>query len=180
MISKSELRLAALKKRATLKVPGFAAALARHAPALGIRAGRIFGGYHAFQSEADPAALLVRLVEGGAHVAFPRVAGKHLPLEFHRVPDDELLQPGAFGIHEPLAHWPRVVPDVVLVPLLAFDATGHRLGYGGGFYDRTLAALNARAVGIGYAAQEVASIPHEPHDRTLAAILTEQGLRTFR
>src|SRR5947209_4085536 len=132
MTPKSELRVLALRKRASLRVPGFAAALARHAPALGIRAGRIFGGYHAYQSEADPSGLLVQLVELGAHIAFPRVVGKAAPLEFHRVPDDELLQPGAFGIHEPLAHWPRVLPEILLVPLLAFDAEGHRLGYGGG------------------------------------------------
>ncbi len=115
------------------------------------------GGYHALPDEADPRLLLERLVELGCHVAFPRVAREgYAALEFHVVPDGEVLRPGSFGVHEPLAHWPRAVTaSVLLVPLLAFDAGGHRLGYGGGFYDRTLKALNVRAIGIAYAGQEV-------------------------
>jgi len=66
------------------------------------------------------------------------------------------------------------------VPLLAFDARGHRLGYGGGFYDRTIAALRVRAIGIAHAGQETGSLPAEPHDMALDGILTEQGLRSFR
>ncbi len=105
------------------------------------------------QDEADPALLLARLVELGCAIAFPRVAAKQPPLDFHHVPDGEVLEPGAFGIHEPLAHWPRCNAHLLLVPLLAFDDRGHRLGYGGGFYDRTLAALNVPAIGIAYAGQ---------------------------
>ena len=101
-------------------------------------------------------------------------------MDFHLVPDGEVLEPGSFGIPEPLSHWPRAVPQMLLVPLLAFDAHGHRLGMGGGFYDRTLAAIPARTVGIAYAGQETASIPHEAHDRTLDMVLTEQGIRRFR
>jgi 5-formyltetrahydrofolate cyclo-ligase len=119
------------------------------------------------------------LVETGCTVAFPRVTGKDQPLEFHHVPDGEVLAPGSFGIPEPLESWPRAVPDVLLVPLLAFDASGHRLGYGGGFYDRTLALLNVPAIGIAYAGQEIPSIPFSPHDRTLDMVLTEQGARKF-
>ena len=137
------------------------------------------GGYHAHHDEADPALLLARMVEMGASIAFPRVI-KDQPLEFHLVPDGEVLEPGSFGIPEPLGHWPRAAPDVLLVPLLAFDAKGHRLGYGGGFYDRTLAALKIPAIGIAYAGQEADSIPHEAHDRTLDMVLTEQGIRRFR
>jgi 5-formyltetrahydrofolate cyclo-ligase len=119
------------------------------------------------------------LVETGCTVAFPRVTGKDQPLEFHHVPDGEVLAPGSFGIPEPLESWPRAVPDVLLVPLLAFDATGHRLGYGGGFYDRTFALLTVPAIGIAYAGQEIVSIPREPHDRSLDMVLTEQGVRRF-
>ncbi len=137
------------------------------------------GGYRAHHDEADPALLLARLVEMGASIAFPRVI-KDQPLEFHLVPDGEVLEPGSFGIPEPLGHWPRAAPDVLLVPLLAFDAKGHRLGYGGGFYDRTLADLKISAIGIAYAGQEADSIPHEAHDRTLDMVLTEQGIRRFR
>ena len=177
--SKSDLRLAARETRRTLAHPDFTAAIARHAEALPIQTGSIVGGYHALPDEADPALLLERLVELGCHIAYPRVAGKNLPLEFHRVPDGEVLAPGAFGIHEPLDSWPRAKPDLLLVPLLAFDASGQRLGYGGGFYDRTLAKWNVPAIGIAYAGQEVASLPSTAHDRTLDMILTEQGLRRF-
>lgn len=180
MISKQELRAAARQKRLTLARADFAVAIARHAEALQIAKGSVVSGYHAFSEEADPALLLERLVERGCHVAYPRVAGKNLPLEFHRVPDGEVLAPGAFGIHEPLEAWPGVVPTHLLVPLLAFDAAGHRLGYGGGFYDRTLALLKVPAIGIAYAGQEISSIPFEPHDRTLDMVLTEQGIRRFR
>jgi 5-formyltetrahydrofolate cyclo-ligase len=87
-----------------------------------------------------------------------------------------MLRAGFSGIAEPAAHFPRVKPDLLLVPLLAFDARRHRLGYGGGFYDRTIAALNVPAIGIAYAGQQVSSLPAEPHDRTLDGILTEHGL----
>jgi len=177
---KSELRRTAREKRLTLAHAGFAAEIARHAEALEIPKGMIVGGYHALPDEADPALLLERLVALGCHVAFPRVAGKGLPLEFHRVPDGEVLAPGAFGIHEPLDIWPRAIPALLLVPLLAFDASGHRLGYGGGFYDRTLALLQVPAIGVAYAGQEISSIPHQAHDRTLDMVLTEHGVRNFR
>lgn len=180
MLSKFDLRIAARQKRLTLARTDFSAQIARHAEMLQIPKGAIVGGYHALPDEADPALLLARLVELGCHIAYPRVVGKGLPLEFHRVPDGEVLAPGAFGIHEPLDIWPRVVPTVLLVPLLAFDASGQRLGYGGGFYDRTLALLKVPAIGVAYAGQETASFPGEPHDRTLDMVLTEQGIRYFQ
>jgi len=176
--SKSELRQAARKRRQSLADVDFALAIAVYAEDLDIAPGTIVGGYHALPDEADPAQLLARLVEMGCAIAFPRVT-KGKPLDFHHVPDGEVLSPGSFGIPEPLALWPRAIPDVLLVPLLAFDARGHRLGMGGGFYDRTLAAIPARAIGIAYAGQETASIPHEAHDRTLDMVLTEQGARRF-
>ena len=101
----------------------------------------IVGGYHALSHEADPGPLLKALVDRGCHIVFPRIVAKDMPLEFHRVPDGEVLRPGAFGVQEPAAHWPAVMPHLLLVPLLAFDAHGYRLGYGGGFYDRTLYAF---------------------------------------
>jgi 5-formyltetrahydrofolate cyclo-ligase len=178
---KVQLRHAAREKRKALRLaaPDFAQALVRHAETLGVTAGTIVGGYHAMPEEADPHALLERLVEMGAHAAFPRVAGKSQPLDYHRVPDGKVLAPGAFGIREPLASWPSVTPHLLLVPLLAFDARGHRLGYGGGFYDRTLQALKIPAIGIAFAGQEVSSLPAQAHDIALDAILTEQGFRRF-
>jgi 5-formyltetrahydrofolate cyclo-ligase len=177
--SKPDLRRAARERRKALADPGFALAIAPFAEDLGLPPGTVVGGYHAIGDEADPAQLLARLVEMGCAVAFPRVTAADQPLDFHHVPDGEVLSPGSFGIPEPLALWPRAVPDVLLVPLLAFDAAGHRLGMGGGFYDRTLAVIPARAIGVAYAGQETASIPHETHDRTLDMVVTEQGTRRF-
>jgi len=180
-ISKSELRREARERRALLAVaqPDFALRLAASAPALALRPGTIVGGYHALPREADPALLLEQLIALGCHVALPRVAAKDLPLAFHLVADGDVLRVGMYGIAEPADHFPRALPDVLLVPLLAFDRHGHRLGYGGGFYDRTLEALRIPTIGIGYAGQEVSSIPAEAHDRRLDGILTEQGLRHF-
>ena len=178
--SKADLRAAARRNRASLKRRDFALAIAPYAEDLALTPGTIVGGYHALPEEADPALLLARLVETGCAIAFPRVTGKDQPLDFHHVPDGEVLEPGSFGIPEPLESWPRAVPDVLLVPLLAFDASGHRLGYGGGFYDRTLALLKVPAIGIAYAGQQVASLPHAAHDMRLNAVLTERGLTKFR
>jgi 5-formyltetrahydrofolate cyclo-ligase len=177
--TKQDLRIAAREKRRTLNRADFASAISRHAEALQIPKGSVVGGYHALPEEADPALLLERLVELGCHIAYPRVTGKGLPLDFHRVPDGEVLAPGAFGIHEPLDSWPRATPDMLLVPLLAFDASGHRLGYGGGFYDRTIALLKVPAIGITFAGQEIDRLPHQAHDAQLTAILTERGLTRF-
>ncbi|MBA2588182.1 MAG: 5-formyltetrahydrofolate cyclo-ligase [Alphaproteobacteria bacterium] len=175
---KSELRKAARARRKALSRADFALAITPYAEDLNLKPGTVVGGYHAHGDEADPALLLARLVEMACVVAFPRVV-KDQPLEFHLVPDGDVLEPGSFGIPEPLAHWPRAKPGVLLVPLLAYDAHGHRLGQGGGFYDRTLAALTVPAIGIAYAGQETDSIPHEAHDRTLDMVLTEQGIRRF-
>jgi 5-formyltetrahydrofolate cyclo-ligase len=179
--SKAVLRQQARIRRAQLAAacPDFAARLAGHAAALPLAAGSIVGAYHALPDEADPALLLQALVALGHHIAFPRVVAKGAPLEFHRVPDGEILRAGTYGIHEPAAHFPRATPDALLVPLLAFDASGHRLGYGGGFYDRTISQLGVPAIGIAWAGQEVASLPHQPHDMALDFILTEHGRKRF-
>jgi len=114
-------RQAARAMRKLLAREDFALAITPYAEDLALTPGAIVGGYHAHGDEADPALLLARLVEMGCVVAFPRVI-KDQPLEFHLVPDGDVLAPGSFGIPEPLAHWPRAVPHVLLVPLLAFDA----------------------------------------------------------
>ncbi|HEX4026448.1 MAG TPA: 5-formyltetrahydrofolate cyclo-ligase [Rhizomicrobium sp.] len=176
---KSELRRIARARRKALADEGFALAIAPFAEDLAVTPGMIVGGYHALVEEADPSQLLARLVELGCQAAFPRVTGRDQPLEFHHVPDGDVLEPGSFGIPEPLKHWPRARPDLLLVPLLAFDADGHRLGHGGGFYDRTLALLKVPAIGIAYAGQEVVSLPRGPHDMALDMVVTEQGVRRF-
>jgi 5-formyltetrahydrofolate cyclo-ligase len=180
MLTKQELRRTARQKRQGLRQPAFAQVIAEYAAELGVAQNTVVGGYHALADEADPALLLERLAELGCHIAYPRVAAKTMPLEFHRVPDGQVLGLGVFGIREPLDSWPRVVPALLLVPLLAFDGDGHRLGYGGGFYDRTLAQLKVPTIGIAYAGQEVASLPRAPHDMALDMVLTEKGIRVFK
>ena len=177
---KQALRRQARETRTALADPAFAMKVAEYAEDIGLKPGTIVGAYHAHHGEADPAELLARLVELGMSIAFPRVTARDTVLDFHIVPAGEVLMPGSFGIPEPLADWPRAMPQILLVPLLAFDRRGHRLGYGGGFYDRTLAALKVPAFGIAYAGQEVSSLPAEAHDRTLDGIVTEAGLRLFR
>ena len=183
-VAKSELRKLAREKRKSVAHPDIGGLLAAYAGALKLPAGAVVGGYHALPHEADPAQLLQALVGQGCHIAFPRIAARDLPLEFHLVPDGELLKKGTLGIHEPDAHWPAAMPHLLLVPLLAFDNHGHRLGYGGGFYDRTLYAYRSgasalRAIGVAYAAQEMESLPAEAHDMALDGILTETGLTLY-
>ena len=106
---------------------------------------------------------------------------KKSPLLFRtwRKGDPLIVHP--FGMHEPPESAARVTPDVLLIPLLAFDAKGTRLGYGGGFYDRTLASLaTKRAIGIAYSGQEVAELPCHDHDHPLDSVVTENGVRHFR
>jgi 5-formyltetrahydrofolate cyclo-ligase len=181
--SKSELRKQARARRTALAHPEYAARLAGHVAALEIADGSLVGAYVALPSEADPTLLLQALISKGCRLAFPRVVEQGQPLAFHRWnPGDEMTR-GAYGIAEPSADWPFVFPRILLVPLLAFDAKGHRLGYGGGFYDRTIALLRARgplrAIGVAYAGQEAAELPHEEHDAPLDAVVTEEGVRSF-
>jgi len=185
MSSKNLLRDAARTRRAELAktIPDFAARLAQHATALDIPPNSLIGAYAALPGEADPHLLLKALVSTGCTLAFPRVAAKGAPLVFHHWQPGRVMERGTFGIAEPQSDWPIAHPRILLVPLLAFDARGHRLGYGGGYYDRTLEALRAhgtiRTIGIAYAGQEIDSIPDENHDHQLDMIATENGVRRF-
>jgi 5-formyltetrahydrofolate cyclo-ligase len=134
--------------------------------------------YYPVGSEIDPLPLYAALLARGLIGGLPVVAGKGKPLLFRRWRPGEALVPGVLGIGVPPNDAPEVEPDLLLVPLLAFDRRGYRLGYGGGFYDRTLEALRARgkvlAVGVGFAVQEVASVPSGPGDRRLDWLATER------
>jgi 5-formyltetrahydrofolate cyclo-ligase len=114
-------------------------------------------------------------------LALPVVERRGAPLVFRRWRPDMALKPGAYGIPAPPEDAPTLTPDIVLVPLVAFDRFGHRLGYGGGYYDRTLARLRAerpvQAIGCAHAAQEVARIPAMATDARLDWLLTERGAR---
>jgi 5-formyltetrahydrofolate cyclo-ligase len=180
---KSDLRREAELRRRALANPDHAGALARHVTALNLMQGAVVAGYAAFRDEADPKPLLLALANHGHPLALPAIVASGAPLRFHRWREGDAMRLHAYGVSEPLAEAAVVVPSVVLVPLLAFDATGWRLGYGGGYYDRTLAAVRSagavRAIGIAYGGQEIAAVPHSGHDQRLDAVLTEAGLRRF-
>ncbi|RWR32683.1 5-formyltetrahydrofolate cyclo-ligase [Sinirhodobacter populi] len=133
-------------------------------------------GYMPIRTELDPRPAMA------AHpglVAVPVVTGPGAPLVFHRWHPDMPMLPGAFGAPVPQTA-EELVPRVLIVPLLAFDRRGFRLGYGGGFYDRTLEDLRragpVTAIGFAFAAQEIAEVPTEPTDQPLDLIVTEQGV----
>lgn len=144
---------------------------------------RVVAGTMPMRDELDPRPLMFALKALGARLALPRVVAKGQPLAFH-VWDDRPLVESRFGVKEPAPDAALLVPDLVLVPLLAFDRRGFRLGYGGGFYDVTLAHLRSqgsvRAIGLAYAAQEVDDVPHDARDQPLDAIVTENELISIR
>jgi 5-formyltetrahydrofolate cyclo-ligase len=140
--------------------------------------GRV-AGYLPIGSELDPRPLILALHGLGVPLCMPVVVAPDAPLVFRPWSPGTATARSAFGIDEPAAG-EAVRPDFLLVPLLAFDGRGHRLGYGGGYYDRTLAALRAggdvRAVGYAYAAQQVERVPSGGTDAGLDAIITERGV----
>ncbi len=182
---KTALRNAARGHRATLAraIPDFAQRLAGHSSALEIPPASLIGAYVALPGEADPHLLLEKLSCIGCAFALPRVVTKETPLSFHHWNPGQILRTGAFGIAEPSPDWPVVQPQILFIPLLAFDARGYRLGYGGGFYDRTLDVMAGSAmrcaIGVAYAGQEIDRVPNEPHDLRLDMVVTETGVRRF-
>lgn len=137
-------------------------------------------GYYPTDTEFDVMPLLQTLRLAGVATGLPRMLGHGKPLEFKLWQKGEPLRDAQYGIKEPLASAPPFTPHIVLCPLLGFDAKGTRLGYGGGYYDRTLALMPAAlAIGVAFDEQEVDHIPSEAHDRPLDAVLTPSGLRDF-
>ena len=140
---------------------------------------RVLSGYMPMRSEIDP---LPAMAAHQGPVGVPVILAKDTPLKFREWSPGCRLVQGAFKAMIPEeGAW--VEPEVVIVPLLAFDARGYRLGYGGGFYDRTLEGLRAKgpvlAVGFAFAAQEVAEVPTDAFDQRLDAVVTETGVRVF-
>ena len=182
MNSKTTLRKEAFAKREALAraQPDFASLIAGFAGDLPLVSDAIVAGYWPVRGEADPRALMLALSRRGHPLALPCVEKKDAVLIFRSWYEDHCLIANVFGIEEPEPHRAVLVPSVVLVPLLAFDVCGHRLGYGGGYYDRTLAALpDITVIGIAYAGQEVPELPRQDHDHPLDMILTESGPRWF-
>ncbi|UFM63680.1 5-formyltetrahydrofolate cyclo-ligase [Paracoccus sp. MA] len=152
------------------------AALTRNlTAALAPHRGKVLAGYWPMRGEADPHPAMA--IHDGP-VCLPVVIGPAQPLEFRAW--DGRLEPGRFGTSHPPADSPVLRPEVLIVPLAGFDRAGHRLGYGGGFYDRTLAQLRAGApvvaIGLAYAVQEIRAIPAEPTDQPLDLIVTDGGV----
>jgi len=144
---------------------------------------RIAALYNAMGSEIDPAPLGRRLAASGVVLALPVVVALDAPLIFRQVAEDAVLVPDALSIAAPGPEAEAVTPDLIVTPLLGFDANGGRIGQGGGFYDRTLASLRAKAqvfaLGLAYDGQEVDRLATEPHDQRLDGVLTPSALRIF-
>lgn len=168
---KAGLRRQALAARARR---GDDAALTRNLTlALAPHAGKVLAGYWPMRDEADPRPAMA------AHdgpLCLPFIPGRAVPLVFRRF--DGRLEPGVFGTSHPPADAPELCPEVLIVPLAGFDRRGNRLGYGGGYYDRTLELLRRRgpvtAIGLAYAVQELPLIPVEPTDQPLDLIVTDR------
>lgn len=180
---KKRARRAAFGRRAEAKAAddGTAGDLVRdHFLAARLHTGaEIISGYCPIRTEIDVFPLMRTLRSAGHRLCVPVIEAAGAPLRFREWhPGSEMIE-GPFGAEVP-AEGAWLEPHLLLVPLLAFDRTGYRLGYGGGFYDRTLERLRALrrtlAVGIAYAAQEVEAVPHEATDQPLDAIVTERGL----
>ena len=144
----------------------------------------IVSGYYPIRSELSPLLLMEALKTLGLKTALPATPKAGKPLIFHLWQSGDALIEGAYGTSEPTKSATEVTPDCLLVPLLAFDKAGRRLGYGGGFYDRSITEIRStkpktKAVGIAYSAQEVDQVPTDTHDTPLDAVLTEQGFRIF-
>ncbi len=138
----------------------------------------VVAGFLPLGQEIDISALLGSLRQAGHAVALPRTPARGLPLSFQRWDAGDVLEREAFGTLT--SNGPELDPDVLLVPMLAFDRRGFRLGYGGGYYDRTLAARpGIRTIGCAYAALEVPDVPTEAHDRRLDMIVTEREIIEF-
>ena len=141
--------------------------------------GAVISGYAAIGDELDPLALLSALSAQGHIIGLPVTVARGNPLVFRQWSPGEALERGDFGVPVPSGEAPVITPDILLVPLLAFDARGHRLGYGAGYYDRTLGQLRGKgpaiAVGLAFDEQQVDEVPHDAYDQPLDWVLTPSG-----
>jgi 5-formyltetrahydrofolate cyclo-ligase len=185
--SKSDLRAVALAARDALSSEQRAAAalaIAARGLPVDIAPGTIVSAYSPIRSEIDPAPLMRALAGKGARLALPAVMARGKALAFRAWSPSDRLMMGPLGILEPSPAAAEVIPDILLVPLAAFDRLGHRIGYGAGHYDYTLAHLRkmkpTAAIGLAFAAQEIEAVPALQHDERLDYVLTETKLFDFR
>ncbi len=143
----------------------------------------VVSGYVAIGSEIDAMGLLEWFFDHGFTIGLPLVTAADTPLTFLNYQPGDRLVKGNFDVFTPQHGVATVTPSLLLVPLLAFDRRGYRLGYGGGFYDRTLAQLRQRgairAIGLAFGGQEVDAVPHDGFDQPLDGVLCESGLIEF-
>jgi 5-formyltetrahydrofolate cyclo-ligase len=186
-IAKEEMRREALARREALPVTARVAAaelLAARGLPVTVPQGACVSGYSPLKSEISPVPLMRRVADAGATLALPVVVGRGHPLTMRSWAFGQALGSGQWGIREPKPDAPEAFPDILLVPLAAFDREGYRLGYGAGYYDMTIARLRAMkaivAIGIAFAAQEVAAVPKTPRDEKLDLVLTEHEIIDLR
>jgi 5-formyltetrahydrofolate cyclo-ligase len=184
---KADLRKAVFARRDAMPAAErqtAAETIARRAFPLPITPGIIVSGFSPIRTEINPLPLLRKLADIGARLALPVVAGKGKPLIMRAYTFGQELKAGVWGIREPKDDAPELDPDILIVPLAAFDRHGNRIGHGAGYYDMTINRLRAlkpvAAVGIAYALQEVAEVPVTPRDARLDLVLTENEVIDFR
>ena len=178
---KAVLRASALALRNALPSDKRAAAartIAARAFPVAVKSGTIVSGFMPLKSEINPLPLLRKLAEAGVQLALPAIAGRGKPLIMRAYNVGDKFARGQWGIREPMPDAPEVKPDILIVPLAAFDRAGHRIGYGAGYYDTTIKALRANkrvvAIGIAFAAQEFPQVPATERDERLDLVLTER------
>jgi 5-formyltetrahydrofolate cyclo-ligase len=184
---KARLRQQALARRDALLPTERAAAadsIAAKPFPVAFERGMIISGFSPMKSEINPVPLMRKLADAGAQLALPAIAGRGKPLIMRAWNFDDPLKAGQWNIREPAPDAPEVAPDILIVPLAAFDRVGHRIGYGAGYYDMTIAALRVKkrviAVGIAFAAQEIPQVPATARDARLDLVLTERETIDFR
>jgi 5-formyltetrahydrofolate cyclo-ligase len=181
--NKARLRAEALARRDALPAEARAAAAeaiaARPLPVV-LPPGAVVSGFSPIRSEINPLPLLRAFARAGARLALPALVGRGHPLRFREWVVGAELKRGQWGIREPMPEAPEVLPDILLVPLAAFDRRGYRIGYGAGYYDLTLNGLRALkpvvAVGIAFAEQEIERVPALSHDARLDLVVTERDV----
>ena len=146
--------------------------------------GRIVASYLPMRGEIDVAPLTKHFSINRYRICLPVVKSPTEPLVFREWMPGEELESGAHGVKVPTADKAEITPDIIILPLIAYDTMGYRLGYGGGYYDRTLKALRQKqhtfiAVGAAFTTQQIKTLPREPQDERLDAVITEKGMVWF-
>jgi 5-formyltetrahydrofolate cyclo-ligase len=187
-LAKPALRAGALARRGETSAEA-AVAYATHLAAEGLPLVKrlrpeVVSAYFPLAGEPSTLPLLEKLANAGVKTALPVTGRRGTPLVFRLWRPGEPTRQGKMAIEEPLPAAPEAAPDLLFVPLAAFDRAGHRIGYGAGFYDRSLVGLRAKkpicAVGVAYASQEFPEVPHDAHDERLDYVLTERELISCR